>query len=126
MRMRSGLIFELLYRGKREIKGFDTILHFCTYFFLESTISAGVLEGTAFSNTINSLPAQEFSKLTFNCSYFIFIHAHGGFTITIPSPTENTYSYYHFYIAHQKLGYSILLLFFPSLRSNSSIMKPKL
>jgi hypothetical protein len=54
MRMRNGLIFKLFI----EQGGDDTILHFCTYFWSEFWISAGVEEIAEFRNTSKALPLK--------------------------------------------------------------------
>ena len=56
-RMRNGLIFKLFIEKARVI-GHDTILHFCTYFWSEFWISAGVEEIAEFRNTSKALPLK--------------------------------------------------------------------
>jgi hypothetical protein len=74
--MRNGLIYELFI----EQGGDDTILHFCTYFWLEFWISAGVEEIAEFRNTSKALPLR-FPKLFLNSFYFILMCATGDLRI---------------------------------------------
>ena len=79
-RTKNGLISKLFI----EQGGDDTILHFCTYFWSEFWISAGVEEIADFTEYIKSITTKISPKLFLNSSYFIFMCATGDLTNTLP------------------------------------------